>query len=160
MVVENLGNLTPAELLVAHSALIHELKRRGVVRSENNPTGDYAEWLVSKQLGLTLAAKSEKGFDAVDAEGFRYQVKSRRHNADNASSQLGVIRDLESQGFDYLIAVVFDAEWNVLRAAKIPYRLVNKLATFSKRQNGHIMHMRESILSEKEVEDITRAIQG
>jgi hypothetical protein len=155
MALENLANLTIAELLSAHSTVIDELKRRGVVRSKNNPTGDYAEWLASSRLGLTLATKSAKGFDATDSDGLRYQIKGRRSTPDNPSTQLGVIRNLDACDFDFLIAIVFNADWQVLLATKIPHRTVTKQATFRKHQNGHIMHMRPSALNEPDVEDIT-----
>ncbi len=158
MTHENLADLTIAELLSEHSAVIDELKRRSVVRSKNNPTGDYAEWLASSRLGLTLAPKSAKGFDATDSEGVRYQIKGRRNTPGNPSTQLGVIRNLDARDFDYLIAIVFNADWQVLRAAKIPHRTVSKLATFRKHQNGHIMHMRPNALNEPDVEDITLAL--
>ena len=32
-------------LLGLHVAALDELRRRGVLRTENNPTGDYAEYL-------------------------------------------------------------------------------------------------------------------
>lgn len=152
---ENLDDLTITELLSAYSSVIDELKRRGVVRSKNNPTGDYAEWLASSGLGLTLAQKSAKGFDATDSEGLRYQIKGRQNTPDNPSTQLGVIRNLDTCDFDFLIAIVFSADWQILRAAKIPHGVVSKLATFRKYQNGHIMHMRHSVLTEPGVENIT-----
>ena len=155
MAYENLADLTIAELLSAHSSVIDELKHRGVVRSKNNPTGDYAEWLASSRLGLTLATNSAKGFDATDPEGLRYQIKGRRNTPENPSTQLGVIRNLDACDFDFLIAIVFNADWQVLRAAKIPHGVVSKLATFRKHQNGHIMHMRPSVLAEPEIENIT-----
>ena len=58
MSMENLNGLTIAELLKAHGAVLDELKRRGVVRSKNNPTGDYAEWLAATRLGLKLETNS------------------------------------------------------------------------------------------------------
>ena len=70
--------LTIAELLATHSAVLDELRHRNVIRSKNNPTGDYAEWLVSTKLGLTLETNSVKGFDATDLHGLRYQIKGRR----------------------------------------------------------------------------------
>lgn len=156
---EELARLSIAELLSAHGALIEELKRRGVLRSKNNPTGDYAEWLVSERLGLTLENNSAKGYDATDAVGVRYQIKGRRVTQDNPSTQLGVIRNLERMEFDFLVAVVFDADWRVIRAAKIPHGVVGELATFRSHINGHVMHLRPSVLVVHGVEDVTAVLR-
>lgn len=160
MTMDNLTSVTISELLQFHGAVIDELKRRGVVRSKNNPTGDYAEWLAATRLGLMLESNSAKGFDATDSQGLRYQIKGRRVTLDNPSTQLGVIRNLEEKDFDFLLAVIFDADWRVLRAARIPHRTVENLATFRKHQNGHIMHLRPAVLGIPDVEDITDILTG
>ncbi|MGY6258135.1 hypothetical protein ACXIVK_32200 [Paraburkholderia caledonica] len=152
--------LSIADLLATHCAALDELRRRGVVRSGNNPTGDYAEWLVSSKLGLQLAAKSVKGFDATDADGIRYQIKARRVTADNSSTQLSVIRNLAGEDFDLLVAVVFDSAWNVAVAAKMTREAVSKLATFRHHVNGHVMHLRRTVFSVDGVDDITTVLRG
>ncbi|HKR42537.1 MAG TPA: hypothetical protein VJU59_23180 [Paraburkholderia sp.] len=152
---QNLVNLSTPDLLAAHSSVLNELRRRGVIRSSNNPTGDYAEWLVSSRLKLSLADKSVKGYDAIDENGVRYQIKARRTSPDNSSTQLGVIRNLEGNDFDVLIAVVFDNEWNVSMAASMTHEAVGRVALFRKHVNGHVMHLRKSTLSVAGVRDIT-----
>lgn len=153
------GELTIVQLLAAHSAVIDELRRRGIVRSKNNPTGDYTEWLVAEKLGLTLERKSSKGFDAADANGVRYQIKGRRITPDNPSVQLSAIRGLGNNGFDFLIGVIFDANWNILYAAKIPHGLVTNLAAFRSHVNGHVMHLRRTIFTNPLAEDITNILR-
>jgi hypothetical protein len=37
---------------------------------------NYAEWFVSTKLGLELKPNSNAGYDAVVADGSRYQIKS------------------------------------------------------------------------------------
>lgn len=37
-----------------YADILNSLNSAGVVRTYNNPVGDYAEWLVSKKLGLEL----------------------------------------------------------------------------------------------------------
>ncbi|MEQ1674159.1 MAG: hypothetical protein ABL865_03865 [Candidatus Nitrotoga sp.] len=78
MNIPDLTELTITGLLITHSAVLDELRHRNVIRSKNNPTGDYAKWLVSRKLGLTLETNSAKGFDATDLQGLRYQIKGRR----------------------------------------------------------------------------------
>ena len=57
---------TLRELLSGYARTLAELRRRGVVRSNNAPAGDYAEWLVWKALGGKLAENSsEKSWDVA-----------------------------------------------------------------------------------------------
>lgn len=159
MLFQQLSELTIIELLATHSSVLNELKRRGVVRTQNNPTGDYAEWLVSNKFGLALEANAATGFDAKDIQGVRYQIKGRRLTPGNTSTQLGVIRNIEKKNFDFLIGVVFDADWQILRAAKIPHEAVSTLANFSEHQNGHIMYLRPTVFDNRNVEDISEVLR-
>lgn len=152
--------LTIAELLATHSAVLDELRHRNVIRSNNNPTGDYAEWLVSTKLGLTLEINSAKGFDATDSQGLRYQIKGRRVTPENKSTQLGVIRNLDGKDFDFLVAVIFDANWQVRYAAKIPHQTVPLLATYRPHVNGHTMYLRPAVFDNPNVEDVSHELRS
>lgn len=143
-----------AELLKLHSAVLQELQQRGVLRTRNNFVGDYTEWLVADRLNLQLCPNSMKGYDATDADGLRYQIKGRRTSAINKSRQLGVIRDLDTQPFDILVAVIFDENWAVTSAFSIPYQAVKDLSKFSAHQNGYLLHARRSLLDHPEIADI------
>jgi len=141
MFTSELKNLSVVQLLRLNASTIEELIYRGVVRTRNNPVGDYAEWLISSKLGLVLLENSQEGFDAVDANGVRYQIKSRRHSRTNKSNQLGVIRNLENNPFDYLIAVVFDWDYSILFAIKMPITSIEGHAKFNEHQNGYILNL-------------------
>lgn len=143
------------QLLTQHSAILGELRRRGVCRSANNPTGDYAEWLVSQSLALTLADKSVKGYDALDASGVRYQIKARRRDPDSRGDHLSAIRELDAKSFDVLIAVMFNGDWSVKFAAKIPHAMIVDLATYKSHVNGHVLQLKPALLARPGVEDIT-----
>jgi hypothetical protein len=142
------------DLLVLFGDVLDELKRRGIVRSRNNPVADYAEWLVSKAFNLNLQPNSNSGFDAIDSNGVKYQIKGRRLHPSNQSRQLGVIRNLKAKKFDFLIGVIFDKDFSVLEAYKIPHRLIKANSRFSKHQNGNILILKGDILSTKGVERI------
>ncbi|WP_219852944.1 hypothetical protein [Stutzerimonas stutzeri] len=60
---------------------------------------------VSPALNLTLAKNSAAGHDAKSSDGKKIQIKGRRITASNRSRQLGVIRNLDKNDFDELIAV-------------------------------------------------------
>jgi hypothetical protein len=65
------STLSITELPSAHCAVLDELRKRDIIRSKNNPTGDYAEWLASTKLGPRLEKKSAKGWDATGRQGGR-----------------------------------------------------------------------------------------
>ena len=52
-----------SRLLGLSRAILRELKERGVVRTGNAPTGDYAELLVCQVTGGELAPNSERSWD-------------------------------------------------------------------------------------------------
>lgn len=143
--------LNVKELLSSFVKILDELREAGVIRSHNNPVGDYAEWLVSKAFDLTLENNSKSGFDAVDVKGVRYQIKGRRPYSRNKSRQLGVIRNLDAKEFDFLIGVLFAEDFSVLEAYMIPYELVAPHSRFSSHPNGHILILNGAILSAKGV---------
>ena len=88
---ENLSVMSEARLLRLHASIIDELKAQGVVRTGNNPIGDYTEWLVAETLDLELTDNCAAGYDATDSNGKRYQIKGRRITPENNSRQLGAI---------------------------------------------------------------------
>jgi hypothetical protein len=47
-----------------YASVLRTLRDRGVVRTGNNPAGDYAELLVCKAFGLEGQRNSNQGFDA------------------------------------------------------------------------------------------------
>ena len=120
-----LTSLSVLELLSLHSGILTELRSREVIRTKNNPVGDYAEWLVSKALGMTLLSNSSAGADAIDSDGLKVQIKARRVTPDNPSRQLSALRNYEAADFDYLIAVIFDEAYNLKGAILSDPRVIS-----------------------------------
>ena len=59
--MKDLEAMSELELLQTRGAVIDELRRRGVVRTANNPIGDYTEWLVCNRLGLEIQGNNQAG---------------------------------------------------------------------------------------------------
>lgn len=157
---EALKKNTTQALLLQYVAIMDELKERKIIRSNNNITGDYAEWVVKKALDLPeLPSQSTKGYDAEDLKGIKYQIKGRRITTKNSSRQLGAFRDIEEKNFDFLIGVIFDEDYNFSEAYKIPHSIIKKYSKHNKHVNGHIMHLKGPILSEIGVERIDEQIR-
>lgn len=149
----NLKNQSVAELLRTHSKILDELRIREIVRSANNPTGDYAEWLFCRAFGWEQAANSVKGYDATDTNNVRYQIKGRRLHQRNTSRQLSAIRDLE--GFDVLAGVLFDENFGIQRAAIIPSSVVQSRSNYTSHTNSYRFLLRDDIWGAEGVQDVT-----
>ena len=141
-----LGDMNDQKLLGLYADLMEELRSRELVRSSNNPVADYAEKVAVEYLGLQRAPKEERGFDALDKQKKKYQIKGRRITRHNKSRQLGVIRNLEEKLFDYLIAVIFNEDFSEFEIWQIPYNFIKKNSRFSKHQNGHIFLAKPNLM--------------
>ncbi|PTX93470.1 hypothetical protein DB345_17845 [Spartobacteria bacterium LR76] len=98
-----------------------------------------------------------RGYDAIDEKtGEKYEIKCRWLSSSNTSRQLSAIRNLESAHFDYLVAVVFDADFNVDMAVKVPHASVK--GYFSKHTNSHIVYADAKLLAADKAEDITSKV--
>lgn len=157
--MKKIKSLSVSELLRRHSAILDELKRRDVVRTHNNPVGDYAEWLCKTKLQLTLAGSSNKGYDAKDKYYRRYEIKARREKKGSGFSILSVIRNLEAKTFHYLIAVQLRKDFSVYRAYKISHKAVVKHATWIKSLHGWRVVLNSKLLKDRGVKEITEMLK-
>ena len=102
------------------------LKNLGILRTDRSLEGDYAEWLISNNLGLKLSESTiQKGYDATDISGNTYQIKSRVVETLNHNTSFD-IKNIDFE-FDYLICVFFNANLKLLKLLKIPYKVVVQL---------------------------------
>lgn len=152
----NFKDYTPKELLKLRNEITKEFFERSIIRT-NNLIGDYTEWLVAKVLRLELAHNSTKDYDAEDSQGKRYQIKSTRMTKRNKSQQLSAIRGEE---FDFIIAVVYDEEYEILHALKIPKTTVLKYAKNSQRTNSKKLCVTNKLIKEDSVKIITTSIKS
>lgn len=159
MLAPDLKSLQVSDLFELHGQILSELRRRGVVRSTNNPIADYAEYLCARALSLKVAAKSTKGFDAVCPAGKRYEIKARRVTSLNKSRELSAIRGLDPQQFDYLIGILFREDFRVWKACVIPHSVVKDHAAWSDHTNAWRFHLRDTLWSIPGVLDLTGQIQ-
>lgn len=155
---DRLKSLSVAELLVLHAQVGEELRDRGVVRSANNPTGDLAEYLFCRAFGWRQAPNSERGYDAIGPDGIRYQIKGRRIHRRNKSRQLSAIRDIDGGHFDVLAGVLFDDDFNVMKAALVPIAFVVERSTYIAHTNSNKFMLRDEVWTAPGVRDVTAEI--
>jgi hypothetical protein len=156
--VTDLSSQSNRELLKLYAELMTELRSRGIVRSSNGPGADVAEGLVKKALSLTLNTASTAGYDGIDPQGRKVEVKCRRLTRYNSSRQLSAIRNLEKAHFDFLAGVLFNEDFSVMRAALIPYRVVKEHSVFVKHTNAWKFMLGDNVWALPGVEDITKKL--
>jgi hypothetical protein len=156
----DVSRLSPKELLTLHAHVAEELRARGITRSSNNPTGDLAEYLFCKAFGWSQSGNSNPNIDATATDGSRYQIKGRRMTRHNASRQLGAIRDFAGRHFDFLAGALFAEDYSVLRAAIIPYAVVEVRARFIKHTNSHKFILHDDVWGAPGVRDVTAELQA
>lgn len=159
-ITNEIQSLSVGELFALFVDLLGELRRRGVVRSTNNPVADFSELLFEKALLLQLAPKSTKGYDATDAQGQKYEIKGRRLTAHNGSRQLSALRGLDQQHFTYLAGVLFREDFSVLRACLVPHEQVLAQSTYRKHTNSWIFQLRDGVWDLPGVMDVTQQLQA
>ena len=154
----DLASRPTAELFSLFANLMNELMARNIIRSTNNPVADYAEYLVSRALHLTLNGMSTAGYDAEDDMGRRYQIKSRRLTPKNRSTHLGQMRGLDQKKFAFLVGVRFREDFTVERAVVIPHEVVMGIAKYHKHTNSWDIHLSDTVCCLTGVVDITERI--
>ena len=112
-------------LLGLRMAIDAELLRRGAIRSRRDALGDWAETMVGRAVGGTLA-KEGAGHDVVGPDGTRYQVKARRRPR---------YVDLPSWDFDVLVVILFDGP-RVASAVAVPAATARAAARSSKKRDA------------------------
>ena len=102
-VPSELSDFSPRELLRLDVQILGELKKRGLVRGNNKPLGDIAEYIVLLARGGILEPNSTKSHDVTTPSGHKIQVKAR------SMARLGEgFSSFRSFAFDSAIFLVFD----------------------------------------------------
>lgn len=126
------------ELLGDWAAVMRELRKRDVIRTNNNPVGDIAEAIVHGHYGGERASFSQAGWDVRTPDGERIQVKSIRVTPTTKSKGLSPIRDRE---YDSVVVVIFDEEFQVTDALKLTREVAEDLASWVPHVNGHKLYL-------------------
>jgi hypothetical protein len=96
-------------------AAIEELIRLGVVRNRVL-VGDLGEQLAAKFYGVELAPAFTRGYDLIDRQGRRVQVKTLRGTPTGPRSIIGAI----TGPCDIVLAIRLDVDYSPTEAIEIP----------------------------------------
>lgn len=96
-----------------------------VIRT-NKIVGDLGEYYASKRLNLELVdKKNNKGFDAKDNEGKKYEIKTRwSPNKYTYRTLFGSFSNSDRFPFDFLVCVNLNPYFEPISIIKFPYKLV------------------------------------
>jgi hypothetical protein len=148
--MDDLSEVSVGDLLSRSRAFLMELRRRAVIRSGNAPVGDYAELIVQRSTGGTLAASSQKSWDVLTPGGERLQVKARIVTGARGARGERQLSPFRSWDFDAAVIVLFDNEFHVSRAARLPAQTVQSAARFSEHVHGHLVVATDDVLGRGE----------
>lgn len=147
-------------LFSLYQAILTELKARGVIRTQNAPAGDYAEYLVASALGGKLAPNAEKSWDVLGNDGEKLQVKARvvSEPAEPGQLQLSPFRSFD---FDSAIIVLLSStDYTVVQASKVPRDVVESSAVYRQHVNGKVLFARPEIMGHPQATDLTAALRA
>ena len=107
-----------------YANLKKKLNDLDICRTEREPTGDYAEWLIASKLNLQQAKNTvQSGYDLVSpVTGVTYQVKARRIFKEHGYKVS--INKYNEYRFDYLILVLFKEDFSILNAYEFTYESI------------------------------------
>ncbi len=157
--VGDLSLMSTSQLFALYRSTLSELRSRGIVRTENAPAGDYAEYLVVRALGGELAPNSEKSWDVLVPGDKRVQVKARVVSDPPTRSQRQ-LSPFRSFDFDSAVIVLLaESDYAVWRAVEIPEAVVGERSTFRSHVNGHVLHATSDVLDHPDARDLTERLR-
>lgn len=142
------------DLLRTQSETLDQLKSLGVIRTDNAPVGDYAEWLISRFYEGELLPRSSKGVDVLTSDGRKIQVKARTTDRSMKKAlQSSAIRDWD---FTEMVVILFDRlDYSIIQASLVPIRTVQELVKYSKHDNKSFISDLRKLQNHPGVQDIT-----
>jgi hypothetical protein len=154
-------HLKDAELLQLWSRVMAELREREVVRSSNNPVGDYCELLVAAHYGVTLVSGSNRDYDLIRDGNVHVQVKGRRVTAQSPTiGHWSAMRGLGHHAFEEVAAVALNEDYSLLGAWTVPWAAADRLKRWNKRLQAHVLPYTKAFLEDPDVTPLELAVAG
>jgi hypothetical protein len=151
--VTSLQNKTDAELVAHYGEVMSELLQRGVVRSGNNPVADMAERVIADYHGVDPEPPNSKSYDVVTRDGATIQVKALRRTK-SSRRNLSPLRTLD---FDFVAAVIFATDMQLVEAVFVPVAAVRDHMTWSNTWKAHRLALTKRLLDDPRVRRVPAA---
>jgi len=102
-------------------------------------TGEVGELLVCHQLGLKLVLDSRsEGFDAVDKDGLRVQIKTRRSESEGLPRDAGRTSRFSKHEFDYALLALLDHKYQLCEIWRADYNKLKPIIEGQKRRSPNL----------------------
>ena len=112
----DVSRLSVKHLMRLEASIVTELRRRDLVRTNNKPLGDIAEYVVWLARGGVLEPNSTKSHDITTPSGHRIQVKAMANRAAGAGARFSPFR---SAGYHTAVFLVFDSAFEIVEAFEV-----------------------------------------
>jgi len=134
----SLARSSVGDLLDTYTGVLAELRTRHLIRTNNAPIGDLAEYCAAIVYDGLLAPNSEKSYDLTAADGRKVQVKARLVRPGMASG--AVFSPIRSFAFDLCVFLVIDnGTGEVVAAREWRPDEVREHGSFKKHINGTVV---------------------
>jgi hypothetical protein len=141
-----------------------ELREREVIRSSNNPVGDYSEKLVADHFGVEPIAGSNRDYDLIRRDGLRevrVQVKGRRVTSKSPHIRhWSAMRGVDEHGFDEVVAVALNEDFSLLGAWTVPWEAAKRLQKENKRLQAHVLPYNKEFREDPDVRELELEVPG
>ena len=135
------SRLSVRDLLRLEAGVVTELRRRGLVRTNNKALGDIGEQVVLNARGGVLEPNSTKSHDITTADGRRIQVKAMAGRSAGAAAKFSPFRSL---GYDTAVFLVFEPEgFEIAEAYEVPGDSIDQQISLSAHVNGRQPTLRQ-----------------
>ena len=102
-------------------------------------TGEVGEVMVCHQLGLELVLDSRsEGFDAVDKNGLRVQIKTRRSESEGLPRDAGRTSRFSQHEFDYALLALLDNKYELCEIWQADYNKLKPIIENQKRRDPNL----------------------
>jgi hypothetical protein len=119
--------LSVKHLMRLEASIVTELRRRDLVRTNNKPLGDIAEYIVWLARGGVLEPNSTKSHDITTPSGHRIQVKAMANRAAGAGARFSPFR---SAGYHTAVFLVFDSSFEIVEAFEVDAEQIEEHVRF------------------------------
>jgi len=117
---------------IAYENAIGGVRKTGI-------TAEVGEILACYHLKLRLCVDPRaQGYDAVDQNGRRVQIKTRRSESEGLPRDAGRIGTFSNHVFDYVVLVLLDHEYRLAEMWRANYRDIWPLVAKQKRRNPNL----------------------
>jgi len=114
---------------IEYGVLTKETRKLGI-------TGEVGEVLICKQLGLQLMANyRSEGYDAIDKNKRRVQIKTRRGESGEKPKESGRLGKFSEHEFDYALLGILNSKYQLVEIWKVDYPILEPLVSRQKRRN-------------------------